>query len=80
MKVTELAKSELEEAGEDTTDLVNSTSKLQKQIKSMTGIDIMLDNDTFKSTYQILSEISNKWSELSDIDQANCSLYVQQCA
>ena len=37
----------------------------------MTGIDIMLDNDTFKSTYQILSEISNKWSELSDIDQAS---------
>nr|DAJ77296.1 MAG TPA: minor tail protein [Caudoviricetes sp.] len=80
MKVTDLAKSELEEAGEDTTDLVNSTSKLQKQVKAMTGIDIMLDNDTFKSTYQILSEISNKWSELSDIDQANYNPYVQKCA
>lgn len=74
------AKSEILELGESTDDMVESSAKLQQKVQAIAGVNIMKDDNTFKSTYQILSEIANKWSELSDIDQANCSPYVQQCA
>lgn len=66
------AKSELEEMGEDTDDLAESTSKLRSELKALTGVDIMLaDGETFKSTYQILDEISSIWDNLSDVSQAS---------
>jgi len=65
------AKTELESAGEDTEGMADSTSKLRKEIEALSGVDIMLDSDTFKSTYQILDEISEVWDDLSDINQAN---------
>ena len=34
-------------------------------------VDIMLDKDTFKSTYQIMDELSEKWQDLTDIQQAS---------
>lgn len=37
----------------------------------MTGVDIMIDEDTFKSTYDIIKEIGVVWKDLSDIDQAS---------
>lgn len=52
------AKTELHDLGEETDDMAESSSKLRKQIKAMTGVDIMLDENTFKSTYQILDEIA----------------------
>lgn len=64
------AKTELERESEETDGMIESTSKLQDKIKSMTGVDIMSDNDTFKSTYDILLEIANVWEDISDIDQA----------
>lgn len=66
------AKVELEEAGEDTDGLANSTSELRESVLALTGqkVDIMLNEDTFKSTYQIIKEISEVWSSMSDIDQA----------
>ena len=65
------ATTELEEAGLDTEGMVESTSKLREEIMALSGVDIMLDNSTFKSTYQILDELSDKWSSLSDIQQAS---------
>ena len=38
------------------------------------------NNWTYKSTYQILSDISDIWDELSDKQQAELCLYVQKCA
>lgn len=64
------AKTELERESEETDGMIESTSKLQDKIKSMTGVDIMSDNDTFKSTYDILLEIANVLEDISDIDQA----------
>ena len=64
------AKAELEEMGEDTTDLVDGTSKIRKDILSLSGVDIMLDDNTFKSTYQILKEIAAVYGTLSDSSQA----------
>lgn len=63
-------KTELEEAGEDTEGMVESTAKLRAEIKALSGVDIMLDENTFKSTYQIMDEISAKWDELTDKQRA----------
>lgn len=65
------AKSELAEMGEDTDDMVESTSKLRDLVKGITGFDIMKDENTFKDIYDIIIGISEKWNTLSDIDQAS---------
>lgn len=65
------AKSELAEMGEDTDDMVESTSKLRDLVKGITGFDIMKDENTFKDIYDIIIGISEKWDTLSDIDQAS---------
>lgn len=64
------AKAELEEAGLETDGMVESTSKLRDLVKGMTGFDIMEDEDTFKSIYDIMVGIGEEWENLSDIDQA----------
>lgn len=65
------AKSELAEMGEDTDDMVESTSKLRDLVKGITGFDIMKDENTFKDIYDIIIGISEKWDTLSDIDHAS---------
>lgn len=70
------AATELEEAGLETEFMAESTAKLRGQIKGLTnvtgkgGFDIMEDEDTFKSTYDIMLGISKVWKDMSDIDQA----------
>ncbi len=66
------AKTELEEAGLETDGMVDSTSKLREEIKSLTGgFDIMLDDSTFKSTYDIVLGIANVYEKMTDTSQAN---------
>lgn len=65
------AKTELEEAGLETEGMAESTAKLQKEILALSGVDIMLDDSTFKSTYQIMEELADKWKDLTDIQQAS---------
>lgn len=67
------AKTEAEEAGIETDGMASSVSKLRKELLALTGnrLDIMLDEDTFKSTYQIMKELSEVWDDLSDVSQAN---------
>ena len=61
----------LQEMGEDAEGAAESTTKLQQQIKELTGVDIMLNPDTFKSTYQIMLEISKVWDKLTDKAKAD---------
>ena len=61
---------ELSEAGEDTDGVVTSKSKLRSKIKTLSGVDILTESGAYKSTYQILLEISKVWKEISDTDQA----------
>lgn len=71
-KVTELAKTELEAAGEDTSDMVESVSKLREQVLDISGVDILESNGKdFKSTTQIMRELAQVFDQLSGIDQAN---------
>lgn len=65
------AKTELEAAGEDTADMVESTAKLRDYVKGMTGFDILKSADEFKSTYDIVIGIGKVWKDLSDIEQAS---------
>ena len=60
----------LEELGEETEGVVESTSKLQKQIKALTGVDILDDVGAYKDTYTILKEIAEVWDDLESLDQA----------
>lgn len=52
--------------------MAESTAKLREEIKALSGVDIMLDANTFKSTYDIMDELSQKWQDLTDIQQAKC--------
>ena len=66
------AKVEAEEAGESTEGMADSVSKLRKQLFALTNqrVDIMKDDSTFKSTYQILKELSEVWGDIEDIDRS----------
>lgn len=67
------AKTEAEEAGESTDGMAESVSELRSKILSLTGnkVDIQVDENNFKSTYQIIKELSGVWDSLTDITQAN---------
>lgn len=65
------ASTELLEAGLDADGMAESTAKLREEIMALSGVDIMIDKNNFKSTYDILDELSQKWSDLTDIQQAS---------
>lgn len=65
------SETEAEEAGIETDGMASSVSKLRDTVKSLAGVDIMANEDEFKSTYQILKEISEVWDGLTDVTQAN---------
>ena len=64
------AKAELEDMGEDTDGLCDSTSKLREQVKALSGVDIMEDDNTFKSTAQQVKELGEAFVKLDDVSQA----------
>ncbi len=61
---------DLEEMGEDTEGLISNTGKLRDTIKDLAGVDIMIDDSTFKSTYEQMDAIAGVYHELADTDQA----------
>lgn len=70
------AKTEAEDAGVATEGMAKSVSALREQLMKLTAttskpLDIMIDANTFKSTYQIIEELSDIWGELEDTTQAN---------
>ena len=60
----------LEEMGEETDGVVESTSKLQEKLKALTGVNILTETGAYKDTYTILKEIGLVWDNLTDIDKA----------
>lgn len=67
------SKTDAEAFGVSVDDMAGSVSKLRSELKSLTGVDIMKDaaGTEFKSTYQILKEISAVWDKLTDVSKAN---------
>jgi len=61
------ASGELKEMGEEFSDLEEiSFSKIREDVKRLSGVDIMIDPTTFKSTYDIMKEISYVWDDLKE--------------
>ena len=50
------AKTEAEEAGIATDGMATSIASLREEMKRLTGVDIMINDTTFKSTDQIIKE------------------------
>lgn len=76
--LTEEAKKELEELGEDTSDYVVATkAKKQQIIKDYTavasnggkGVDILDENGNYKNMFEIMKEIGSIYSELQAEDK-----------
>lgn len=67
------AKTDLTNLGESVDGCADSVSSLRTEMKQLTGVDIMKDaaGTQFKSTYDILKEISEVWGSLSDVTRAN---------
>lgn len=70
------AKTEAEQAGIETDGMASSVGKLREQLLYLTNgkLDIQIDDNNFKSTYQILKELAAIWDEIgekSDVTQAN---------
>jgi TP901 family phage tail tape measure protein len=67
------SKTDAEAFGISVDDMAGSVSELRSELKSLTGVDIMKDaaGTEFKSTYQILKEISAVWDKLTDVSKAN---------
>lgn len=73
---TEAAKSELESLGEDTSDVITTTSKLRDTIISATkaatngkGFDILDANGNYKSTYEIMQGLSDIYDDIVESDK-----------
>ena len=62
-------KTELENMGESTDDVLN-TAKLQEKIKGLSGVDILGDDGGFRSIYDILIDIADVWDKLDSMSQA----------
>lgn len=68
------AKDDAEDMGESTEGMAESVSELQGKLLSLTGGKVNIlqaDGQTYKSTYQILKELSEVYDSLSDVSQAN---------
>ena len=66
------------EADDDAESAVTNVSKLQEKIKNLTaeanngeGIDIINEDGSYKSTYEILNEISKIFDQMDDMSQAS---------
>ena len=68
------AKDDAEDMGESTEGMAEIVSELQGKLLSLTGGKVNIlqaDGQTYKSTYQILKELSEVYDSLSDVSQAN---------
>lgn len=55
---------------EETQELDDSLKTIKGDLYDLTGVSIMQDANTYKSTYQILKDISDVWDTLTDKKQA----------
>lgn len=59
------ATTELQEMGESTEGLADGLSKYREEIKALSGVDIMKDEDTYKDMYDIFVELAEVWDKMS---------------
>lgn len=71
MRIRGATTAELEDAGADVDGMAESVSKLRDELLALSGVDIQIDENTFKDTYTIILELSKVWDKMSDISKAN---------
>lgn len=64
------ATTELEEMGEETDGLAQGLSKYREEIKSLSGVDIMKDENTYKDMYDIFVQLAEVWDNMEDVSQS----------
>lgn len=57
----------MSDEGEDLTDLIPS---MEKKFQSL-GLTLRKDDQTFKSTYEIMKDLSEVWDDLTDMQRAD---------
>ena len=74
------AKTAAEEEGLITDGMATSVSKLRDELFALTNgkVDIQIDEDNFKSTYEILKELSGVWNELTAVSYTHLDVYKRQ--
>lgn len=60
----------LEQMGEETDGVIESTSKLQEKIKALSGVDILSETGEYRNTYEILKDIALVYEDMESMDQA----------
>ena len=62
----------MEAAGLETSGMAISVSELREEIKALTreNVDIMDSTGNFRSTYEILQDISRVWKDINSVDRA----------
>lgn len=63
-------KTDLEAAGLDVDGLASSTSALRGEILALANVDIMKSATEFKSTYEMLQDLSKVWDKLEETSRA----------
>lgn len=77
MRLRGTSAKELEGEGEDTEGLIETTSKLQSQIKKLTaingkaGVSITDLNGNYRDTYNIIQDIADIWDEIGEADKSD---------
>ncbi len=77
MRINGTSVKEMQEAGEDTTGMIGTYSKLESQVKSLTAVNGQLGvslrdvNGNYRSTYEVLSDIANVWEDIQKADKAD---------
>lgn len=77
MRLRGTSAKELEDQGEDTDGLIETTSKLESQIKSLTaingkaGVSITDLNGNYRDTYDILQDIADIWDQIGEADKSD---------
>jgi TP901 family phage tail tape measure protein len=64
------ATTELEEMGEETDGLAQGLSKYREEIKALSGVDIMNDENTYKDMYDIFVQLAEVWDNMEDVSQS----------
>lgn len=64
------ATTELEEMGEETDGLSQGLSKYREEIKALSGVDIMQDENTYKDMYDIFVQLAEVWDNMEDVSQS----------
>ena len=64
------ATTELEEMGEETDGLAQGLSKYREEIKALSGVDIMKDENTYKDIYDIFVQLAEVWDNMEDVSQS----------